>query len=69
MEQPARIKVSGALEGEFILIEERSASEFVIVRDASWPAILGKGERDVTEAEIAVLEADYGPFQSADSEG
>lgn len=42
MEQPAYIKVSGALEGEFILIEERSASEFVIVRDTSWNAMLDR---------------------------
>ena len=42
MEQPAHIKVSGALEGEFIVIEERSASEFVITRDTSWKACSAK---------------------------
>lgn len=69
MEQPAHIKVSGALEGEFIITEERSANEFVITRDTSWPAMLGEGEREATEEEIAVLEAEHGPFQPADGEG
>lgn len=68
-EQPAHIRVSGALEGEFILIEERSASEFVITRDTSWKVMLGEDERDATEEEIAALEAEYGPFQPADGEG
>jgi hypothetical protein len=45
MEQPAHIKVSGALEGEFIITEERSANEFVITRDTSWQAMLGKDEQ------------------------
>jgi hypothetical protein len=68
MEQPAHIKVSGALEGEFIVVEERSASEFVITRDTSWKAMLGN-ERDATEEEVAALEAEHGPFQPADGEG
>jgi hypothetical protein len=58
MEQPAHIKVSGALEGEFI-----------ITGDTSWQAMLGKDERDATEQEIAALEAEHGPFQPADGEG
>lgn len=69
MEQPAHIKVSGALEGEFIITEERSANEFVITRDTSWGAMLGKDEREATEEEIAALEAEHGPFQPADGEG
>jgi len=69
MDQPAHIKVSGALEGEFIITEERSANEFVITRDTSWQALLGKDELDATEEEIAVLEAEHGPFQPADGEG
>lgn len=69
MEQPAHIKVSGALEGEFIITEERSANEFVITRDISWQAMLGEGERDATEEEIAALGAAHGPFQPADGEG
>lgn len=66
MELPARIKVSGALEGEFIVIEERSGGDFVITRDTSWKAMLGTGERDATEEEIAALRA---VMQPADGEG
>jgi hypothetical protein len=69
MEQPAHIKVSGALEGDFIITEERSANEFVITRDTSWQAMLAEGEREATEEEIAALEAEHGPFQAADGEG
>ena len=69
MDQPAHIKVSGALEGEFIITEERNANEFVITRDTSWQAMLGKDERDATEEEITALEAEHGPFQAADGEG
>jgi hypothetical protein len=69
IDQPAHIKVSGALEGEFIVTEERSAGEFVITRDTSWKVMLGKDERDATEEEIAALEAEHGPFQPVDGEG
>jgi len=48
MKKPAHIKVSGALEGEFIITEERSANEFVITRDTAWKAMLGKDEREAT---------------------
>jgi len=37
--------------------------------DTSWKAMLGKGERDATEEEIAALEAVNGPFLPADGEG
>jgi hypothetical protein len=50
-------------------MEERSANEFVITRDTSWQAMLGKDERESTEEEIAALEAGHGPFQPADGEG
>jgi hypothetical protein len=63
MELPARIKVSGALEGEFIVIEKRSASEFVIMRDTSWKTMLA------TEEEIAAQEGEQEPFLPADDEG
>ncbi len=69
MEQPAHIKVSGALEGEFIVTEERNANEFVITRDTSWQAMLSEGEREATDGEIAALEAEHGPFQPAGGEG
>ena len=41
----------------------------MIVRDTSWKAMLGKGEREATEEEIAALEAEHGPFLPADDEG
>jgi hypothetical protein len=69
MEQPAHIKGSGALEGEFIITEERNANEFVITRDTSWQAMLSEGEREATDEEIAALESVHGPFQPADGEG
>jgi hypothetical protein len=69
MERLAHIKVSGTLEGEFIITEERNANEFVITRDTSWRAMLGDGERAATEREIVALEAEHGPFQPADGEG
>jgi hypothetical protein len=34
-----------------------------------WQAMLVRGEREATEDEIAVLEAEHGPFQAADGEG
>lgn len=69
MELPARIRVTGALEGEFIVIEEHSASEFVIARETSWKMMLGEDERDANAGEIAAVEAEHGPFVSADGEG
>jgi hypothetical protein len=69
MDQSGRIKVSGALEGEFIVVEERSACEFVITRDTSWKAMLGEGERDASKGEVTSLEVEYGLFLSADGEG
>jgi hypothetical protein len=44
-------------------------NEFVITRDTSWKAMLGKDERDATEEEVAALEAEHGPFLPADGEG
>jgi hypothetical protein len=62
-----RFRLWCALEGKFIITEERSASE--ITRDTSWKTMLGKDEREASEEEIAALEADHGPFQPADGEG
>lgn len=39
------------------------------VEEISWQAMFARGEREATEDEIAVLEAEYGPFQPADGEG
>jgi hypothetical protein len=41
----------------------------MIDRDVSWKAMLGKGERDATDEEIAALEVEHGPLQPADGEG
>lgn len=39
------------------------------VETTSWRAMLGKDEREVSDKEIAALEAEHGPFQAADGEG
>jgi len=39
------------------------------IEEISWQAMLAGGEREATEDEIAVLEAEYGPFRPADGEG
>jgi len=39
------------------------------VEKTSWLAMLGKDEREVSDEEIAALEAEHGPFQAADGEG
>jgi hypothetical protein len=39
------------------------------VENTSWLAMLGKDEREVSDEEIAALEAEHGPFQAADGEG
>lgn len=43
--------------------------ESVNIEGISWQAMLAEGEREATEDEIAVLEAEHGPFQPADGEG
>jgi hypothetical protein len=35
----------------------------------SWRGMLGKDEREVSDEEIAALEAEHGPLQAADGEG
>jgi hypothetical protein len=39
------------------------------IETTSWREMLGKGEREVSGEEIAVLAAEHGPFQAADGEG
>lgn len=39
------------------------------IETTSWRTMLGKEEREVSEEEIAALEAEHGPFQAADGEG
>jgi len=60
MKQPLRIKVSGGLEGDFVVTEERSADEFVITREVA---------REATDEEFAAFEVEHGPFLPPDDEG
>jgi hypothetical protein len=69
MERPAHITLSGDREGEYVITEERPGGALVIVPDTSWKAMLGEGEGDATEEEIAALEAEHGPFLTPDGEG
>lgn len=39
------------------------------IEDTSWRPMVGKDEREAIEDEIAALEAEHGPCQSADGEG
>lgn len=54
-----------------VVIPARACNDFdsMVTGDISWKAMLGKAERDATEEEIAVLEAEYGPFLPGDGEG
>ena len=49
--------------------EKPGTNKLEITRGTSWKAMLGKDERDASEEEIAVLEAEHGRFLPADSEG
>lgn len=39
------------------------------IEPTSWRAMLSKDEREVSDEEIAALEAEQGPFQAAGGEG
>lgn len=39
------------------------------IETTAWRAMLGKDEREVSDEEIAALEAEHGSFQAADGEG
>ncbi len=74
MKQQLHIKVSGGLEGDFVVTEERGGDEFVITREsAPAPSLKGirerAGAREVTDKEFAAFEADHGPFLPPDGEG
>ena len=43
--------------------------ESLNIEEISWQVMLVRGEREATEDETAVLEAEHGPFQAADGEG
>lgn len=72
MKQQLHIKVSGGLEGDFVVTEERGADEFVISRE-SRPSLKGirerAGAREATDEEFAAFEAEHGPFLPPDGEG
>ena len=72
MKQQLHIKVSGGLEGDFVVTEERGKDEFVITResDISLKELRERsGARAATEEEFAAFEADHGPFLPPDGEG
>lgn len=70
VEQPARVKLSGDIEGAYVVTEERPGGELVIAPDTSWRAMLERtGHREATAEEQAAFEAQHGPFLPADGEG
>ena len=72
MKQQLHIKVSGGLEGDFVVTEERGGSEFVIVREPE-PSLQSlrerSGARAATQEEFDAFVAEYGPFLPPDGEG
>ena len=70
MEQPTHIKLSGDIEGAYVVTERRPGGELVIAPDTSWKAMLERtGTRDATAEELAAFEAEYGPILPPDGEG
>lgn len=73
MKQQLHIKVSGDLEGDFAVTEERGEGEFVITRESSPPSLKEtrerSGARPATAEEFAAFEAEHGPFLPPDGEG
>jgi len=73
MKQQLCIKVSGDLEGDFVVIEARSEDEFVIARESSLPSLRNarehSGAHPANPEEFAAFEAEHGPFLPSDGEG
>lgn len=73
MKQQLHIKVSGDLEGDFAVTEERGEGEFVITRESDPPSLKEirerSGARPATAEEFAAFEAEHGPFLPPDGEG
>lgn len=70
IDQPEHVKLSGDIEGAYVIIERRSGGELVVVPDTSWQAMLEEtGARDATPEEIAAFEAENGPILPPDCEG
>ena len=70
MRQQLRIKVSGDLEGDFVVIEALSEDEFVIARESSIPSLKDIRERsDARPATAEDSEAEHGLLLPPDGEG
>lgn len=70
MAEEAHVTLSGDIEGAYVVVERGPGPELRIVPDTSWKAMLrGTDERDATEAEIAAIEREHGPFLPPDGEG
>jgi hypothetical protein len=72
MRQQLRIKVSGDLEGDFVVIEALSEDEFMIARESSIPSLKDirerSGARPATAEEFAAFETEDGPFLPSDGD-
>jgi hypothetical protein len=72
VKQQLHIKVSGGLEGDFVVTEERGRDEFVIVREDE-PSLQElrerSGARAATQDEFETFVAENGPFLPPDGEG
>jgi hypothetical protein len=63
VKQQLHIKVSGGLEGDFVITEERSENEFVITREPepSWKAVQARaGAREMTDQEWKDFISEHG---------
>lgn len=73
MSDIAHIKVSGDLQGDFVVTEERGGNEFVIVREPepSWKEVQSRaGARDMTPEEFEAFMTEHGSHMlPPDSEG
>lgn len=70
VEKPEHIKLSGDIEGAYVVTERRAGGELVIAPDTSWKAMLERtGHRPATASELAAFEAEHGPFLPPDGEG
>jgi hypothetical protein len=70
VEKPEHIKLSGDIEGAYVVTGRRAGGELVIAPDTSWKAMLERtGHRPATAPELAAFEAEHGPFLPPDGEG
>jgi len=70
MGEIAHVRLSGDVEGAFVITEKRPGGELVLAPDTSWKAILERtGSREASGEEIAAFESEHGPFLPPDGEG